>query len=112
MSTNTQNKLLYGELGYRLNGLLFAVHNELGRYAKEKQYANLLEEKFKTAGILYKRELDGYKTTHLCHSGIPRLWEGYPESSASIGPKLDSGYFPQAENSGMTQFCNHLNISI
>lgn len=48
---------LYGDLTYELNGLLFAVHNELGRFAREKQYADLFEKKLIEKGIKYKREL-------------------------------------------------------
>lgn len=63
MTTNTKSqhqitgKLLYGDLSYKLNGVLFAVHNELGRFVREKQYSDLVEEKLKEKGIAYKREL-------------------------------------------------------
>ena len=40
-----------------LRVFVFDVHNELGRYAREKQYADLLEAKLKQATIPYKREL-------------------------------------------------------
>ena len=49
-------KLLYGDLSYELNGILFAVHNELDRFAREKQYADLIEEQLKSRNIKYKRE--------------------------------------------------------
>ncbi len=48
---------LYGDLTYQLNGMFFAVQNELGRFAREKQYANLFEQKLKDAGIPFHREL-------------------------------------------------------
>ncbi len=57
MSTDTKTKLLFGELSYEINGILFAVHNELGRFAREKQYADLIETKLKENKIEYKREL-------------------------------------------------------
>ncbi len=57
MSTNTKNKLLFGDLSYRLNGLLFKVHKELGRYSREKQYSDLLETKLIDNNIKYKREV-------------------------------------------------------
>ena len=58
MATNkTGNKVLYPELSYRIVGLCFAVHNELGRFAREKQYSDLLEKKFRAEGIAYKREM-------------------------------------------------------
>ncbi len=57
MATNTnREKVLYPDLSYKTVGLCFDVHNELGRYAREKQYADLLEDKFKGEGISYKRE--------------------------------------------------------
>ncbi len=55
--TATRKEFLYGDLTYELNSLLFSVHNELGRFAREKQYGDLLEEKMKVAGIRYQREV-------------------------------------------------------
>ena len=52
----TSEKVLYPELSYTINGILFAVHNELGFYAKEKQYGDLIEKKLKEIQIPYKRE--------------------------------------------------------
>ena len=48
--------LIYKELSYEITGLLFKAHNELGRYAREKQYADLFEKLLKDAGMSYKRE--------------------------------------------------------
>ena len=53
----TNNKILYPELSYKIVGLAFDVQNELGQFAREKQYADLLEEKFKNENVPYKREL-------------------------------------------------------
>jgi GxxExxY protein len=55
MTTN-RNELLYPELSYRIVGLCFEAHNEIGRFAREKQYADFLENKLKDGGIEYKRE--------------------------------------------------------
>jgi GxxExxY protein len=44
-----------------LNGIFFKTHKELGRYSKEKQYADALEDSFKEKGLLYKREYRVYK---------------------------------------------------
>ncbi|MBI3019822.1 MAG: GxxExxY protein [Parcubacteria group bacterium] len=55
MNTNT-TKILYPELSYVLVGMCFSVHNEIGPYAREKQYGDCLEEKLKEAKIPYKRE--------------------------------------------------------
>lgn len=49
-------KLIYPELSYKITGLLFRVHNELGRFRKEKYYADLLEDKLKKLEIKYERE--------------------------------------------------------
>lgn len=64
MSTNDtnhtnsdENKLIYPELSHVITGICFDVHNELGRYAKEKQYADRIEQRLKGLGIPYKREL-------------------------------------------------------
>jgi len=58
MATNkTASKVLYPELSYRIVGLCFAVHNELGRFARERQYSDLLEEKLRAEKIAYKREM-------------------------------------------------------
>lgn len=50
-------KVLYPELSYALVGLFFEVHKELGQYAREKQYGDLLEQKLKELNIPYAREL-------------------------------------------------------
>ena len=59
MATNnkTNDKVLYPELSYQITGILFDVQNELGPYAREKQYGDLIEEKLKEFKISYKREL-------------------------------------------------------
>ncbi|MDO8522468.1 MAG: GxxExxY protein [bacterium] len=59
MATNGNNtdKVLYPDLSYKIVGLCFEVHNELGQYAREKQYADLLEKKLKDQNLKYNREL-------------------------------------------------------
>jgi GxxExxY protein len=52
-----KKEIIHKELSYKLNGILFAVHNELGRYRNEKQYGDLIEWYFQHYGIPYKREL-------------------------------------------------------
>jgi|SRR3989344_2082045 len=54
--TNKNTKIIYGELSYKVNGICFAVHNEMGRFAKEKQYGDLVEEKLKESKLSYNRE--------------------------------------------------------
>ena len=53
---NLQNKVLYPQLSYQLTGILFDVHNELGRFCNEKQYGDALEKYLKARGVMYERE--------------------------------------------------------
>lgn len=48
--------ILYKELSYKIVGLLYKTHDELGRYALEKQYADFLESLLKEEGLFYERE--------------------------------------------------------
>ena len=41
--------IIYKELSYKLNGLCFEVHNELGKSRSEQSYADALEVKLKEA---------------------------------------------------------------
>jgi len=50
-------KLFFPELSYKINGILFSTHNELGRYAREKQYSDVIERKLKEKEINYLREI-------------------------------------------------------
>jgi len=48
--------LIYPELSYKLTGILFSVHNRLGRYCREKQYQDLVALLLKQGGLKYERE--------------------------------------------------------
>lgn len=48
--------LLYEDLTYEIRGILFQIQNELGRFAREKQFADLLETKLIAKGWHYRRE--------------------------------------------------------
>ena len=48
--------IIHKELSYKINGILFTVHNTIGRNASEQQVCDLIEEKLRTAGLVYKRE--------------------------------------------------------
>ena len=50
------NEIIYPELSYKICGSLFYVHNKLGRFRKEKEYADALEIVFKESKIPYERE--------------------------------------------------------
>ncbi len=50
-------KIIFPNLSYQVTGLCFQTHNELGHFAKEKQYADRLEQLFKDNNIVYIREV-------------------------------------------------------
>jgi len=54
--TNEKEKIVYKELSYLITGILFEVHNKLGRYGREKQYGDMLENFLKDRNISYERE--------------------------------------------------------
>lgn len=54
---HANKEIIYPELSYQITGILFNTHNELGQYAREKQYGDMIEQKFKEIGLPYKREL-------------------------------------------------------
>src|SRR3989344_2279222 len=59
MNTNDKDKnskIIYSELSYTLTGICFDAHNELGRYAREKQYGDFIEEKLNGINISFVRE--------------------------------------------------------
>lgn len=54
---NIGNKgLIFPKLSYGITGVLFEIHDELGRYCREKQYADLFEKILKDKNKNYKRE--------------------------------------------------------
>jgi len=50
------DNIIYKELCFRINGVIFEVQNKLGKGASEKQYADLLELLLKGKNIKYDRE--------------------------------------------------------
>ncbi|MBD3248197.1 GxxExxY protein [Candidatus Falkowbacteria bacterium] len=51
-----RREIIYKDLSYKINGLLFKTQNQLGRYRNEKQYGDYFENLLKENGIKYIRE--------------------------------------------------------
>jgi len=51
-----KQELLYPKLSYKITGLCFKTHNKLGRFAKEKQYGDRLEQLLRGENLKYQRE--------------------------------------------------------
>lgn len=49
--------LIYSDLTFIINGILFSAHNELGRYAKEKQYGDVVERLLREKNLIFVREV-------------------------------------------------------
>ena len=54
--TKKETKLLYPELSYCVAGICFSAHNELGSYAREKQYGDIIERLLKEKSVPFQRE--------------------------------------------------------
>jgi GxxExxY protein len=53
---NGNEKILYKELSYELQGIIFAIRNDLGSGHKESIYQKALEKELLDAGIKFVRE--------------------------------------------------------
>ena len=49
-------EIIHKDLSYRITGLCFKVHKKLGRFCREKQYADELEKTFKENNLDNERE--------------------------------------------------------
>lgn len=49
--------IIHKELSYKIMGVLFSVHNQLGNRYQEKYYQRAIEEGLKESDIRYKKEL-------------------------------------------------------
>lgn len=56
--TDKTMKLIHENLTYKINGLCFKVHREMGRFRSERQYCDKLEILFKEEKINFKREYE------------------------------------------------------
>jgi len=68
-----KNKIFYPDLSYKINGILYKVHNRLGRYCNEKQYSDMIEELLKKEGIKFEKE-----------KILPKMFEGEKEGRNKI----------------------------
>lgn len=50
------NNLIYSDLSYKIIGIFYKTHNQLGRYCNEKQYGDFIEKYLKEAELKYERE--------------------------------------------------------
>src|SRR3989344_1794125 len=55
-NTMRMPRIVEKELSYRLNGVLFRVHNQLGRFARERQYGDVLAQELERERIPFLRE--------------------------------------------------------
>ncbi len=62
-----KRRIIEKELSYEIVGICFDVHNELGRFLREKQYADELEKRFLQKGMKYEREI---LLNKICKSNI------------------------------------------
>jgi len=49
-------RLIYPDLSYTINGVLFKIHNQLGRFRTEKDYGDAIEVELRNKKIIYERE--------------------------------------------------------
>ena len=56
MTNGNENKILYKELSYKLQGLFYAIRNDLGSGHKESIYQKALEKELLAAGIAFEKE--------------------------------------------------------
>lgn len=57
MDANKNTKIIYPELSYKITGILFKVHNELGNRYHEKYYQRAIESELIANNIKFIKEL-------------------------------------------------------
>ncbi len=56
MRIEKEQKIIYPELSYKLNGIFYETQNTLGRFCRERQYCDAIETRLKNLHIPYERE--------------------------------------------------------
>jgi GxxExxY protein len=56
MQLISNKNLLYPQLSYQINGILFAVRKNIGAFSNEHQYCDAIEAILKDSNIPYQRE--------------------------------------------------------
>lgn len=51
-------RIVHKELSYKIVGILFSVHTQLGNRYQEKYYQRAIKEALKEQGLIYKKEID------------------------------------------------------
>ena len=49
-------EIIYPELSYLLTGIFYDIHNQLGRFCRERQYADEFEKILREKQISFERE--------------------------------------------------------
>lgn len=50
-------QVIYPELSFTVNGVLFEVHKEKGTFGREKQYGDLIEKKLQEKNLSFQRKV-------------------------------------------------------
>ena len=103
-------KLLYEDLTYKIIGVCYEVHNELGPVHKEKVYQKALEQAFEEAKINFKREVS-----------LPVEYKGKKVGTYKPDFIIDDkvvleikavSFLPQSSNSQLTYYLKGTNYKI
>ena len=56
LSESSKSKIIERDLSYKLNGIFFEVQRKLGRFCREKQYADMVAQKLREHNLDFKQE--------------------------------------------------------
>lgn len=107
MTRIMDNKLIYPTLSYKITGLLFRVHNELGRFRRERQYCDLFELKLKENNLKYERE----KIIRIENSGTIDRVDFYVEDKILLDFKVKK-FINKEDYFQMLRYLKGLNLKL